>query len=60
MTKQEEFNRIKAVLENKENNANHLEALRIKVNNFRIKYKESNLSDSLNLIMIKLEQKFKI
>lgn len=58
MTKQEKFNRIKSALENKENKAQHLEALRNKVDLFIKENKDSNLSKVLNKKMIELEKKF--
>ena len=57
MSKQQKYNRLKSILENKENRFEHLNSLRIMVNNFRNEFKTSVLSDSLNTKFSELESK---
>jgi hypothetical protein len=57
MTKQQEFNRIKAVIENPKNELKHLDSIKVMVNEFFNKYDGHNLSSLLMEKFMELELK---
>ena len=57
MTKQQEYNRIKTVIDHPENKLNHLEAIIIKVETFGLKNNWCNLSLKLKTNILELELK---
>ena len=57
MTKQEEFNRIKAVIENPKNTFQHLEVISVMVEMFQDRNQESKLSMVLLELLSELELK---
>jgi len=59
MTRQEEFNRIKAVIEHPENSFLHIHGIGNMIRTFRARYKNSNLGIQLEKKKLELIKKLK-